>query len=261
MLRPSQNPTITPLHEISGLADRRLEKAITDCQIGGIDAAISYFTENTTPNLIIFETGLSGDDLYEKVGGLADVCDEGTEVLILGTANDVDTYRTLVSEGVSEYLVGPFDAMKVFNAIEAVAIDPDSPPRGQMIAFIGAKGGVGSSTVAANVTWSLAKLYNDDAILLDLDMAFGTVGLAFNQEPQQGMLDALDAADRLDEMLLERFMAVPEDHVKLLCSPVTLENANDVSTQAMDALFELVRRTAPFIIIDIPVVHHFEILL
>ncbi len=171
---------------------------------------------------------------------------------MLGTANDVSTYRTLVSEGVSDYLVGPFDAAQIFDAIETVAIDPDAPPRGQMIAFVGAKGGVGSSTVAANVTWSLAKLYNDDAVMLDLDMAFGTVGLSFNQEPPQGMRDALDAADRLDEMLLERFMAVPEEHVKLLCSPVTLEAANDVDLRAMDSLFELVRRTAPFIIVDIP---------
>ncbi len=170
----------------------------------------------------------------------------------MGTANDVDTYRTLVNEGVSDYLVGPFDAVQVFNAIETVAIDPDAPPRGQLIAFIGSNGGVGSSTVAANTTWSMAKLYNDDAVMLDLDLAFGTVGLSFNQEPQQGMEDALAATDRLDEMLLERFMAVPEEHIKLLCSPVTLETASDINLQSLDALLELVRRTAPFIVVDIP---------
>ena len=130
------------------MGDRRFEKAITDCQLGGIEAAVSFFKENTTPQLIVFETELSGDTLLEQVARLAEVCDEGTEVLALGSANDVQTYRSLVSEGVNDYIVGPFNAVQIFNAIEAVVIDPDAPPRGRVIAFVGAKGGTGSSTLA-----------------------------------------------------------------------------------------------------------------
>ncbi len=173
-------------------------------------------------------------------------------MLVLGSANDVSTYRALTSEGVSDYLVGPHTAAKVFEAIEAVAIDPDAPPRGQAIAFVGAKGGVGSSTVAANVAWSLAQTFNDDVILLDLDLAFGTAGLSFNIEQQEGIHDALAAPDRLDEMLLDRFMAEPEEHIKLLCTTASLEASADISPQAFDSLLELVRRTAPFILLDIP---------
>jgi pilus assembly protein CpaE len=141
---------------------------------------VSFYKENTTPQLIVFETDLSGDTLLEQVGRLAEVCDEGTEVLALGSANDVQTYRSLVSEGVNDYIVGPFNAVQIFNAIEAVVIDPEAPPRGRVIAFVGAKGGTGSSTLAHNVTWSLAQLYEDDVILLDLDLAFGTAGMTFN---------------------------------------------------------------------------------
>ena len=114
------------------MGDRRFEKAITDCQLGGIEAAVSFFKENTTPQLIVFETELSGDTLLEQVARLAEVCDEGTEVLALGSANDVQTYRSLVSEGVNDYIVGPFNAVQIFNAIEAVVIDPDAPPRGRI---------------------------------------------------------------------------------------------------------------------------------
>ena len=171
---------------------------------------------------------------------------------MLGSANDVGTYRALTSQGVSDYLVGPHTAVKVFEAIEAVAIDPDAPPRGHAVAFVGARGGVGSSTLAANVAWCLAQNFNDDVILLDFDLAFGTAGLSFNVEQQEGIQDALATPDRLDEMLLERFMAVPDVHIMLLCAPASLDVSGDVNPQAFDSLLELVRRTAPFIVLDIP---------
>ncbi len=234
------------------MGDRRLEKAVTDCKLGGITEAVSFYTENTTPDLIVFETDLSGDTLLEQVGLLAEVCDEGTEVLALGSANDVQTYRSLVNEGVNDYIVAPFDAIQIFEAIEAVVIDPDAPPRGRVIAFVGAKGGVGSSTLAHNISWSLAQLFVDDVIILDLDIAFGTAGMAFNIEPQQGIQDALEQPDRLDEVLLNRYMAEAADNIKLLSAPVSLEANATIDIQSFDTLLEMVRRTAPFIVLDIP---------
>lgn len=229
-----------------------MDKAVTGCKTGGIPAAIAFFADNTTPNLIILESALSGAELLAGISTLAEVCDEGTEVLVLGSANDVSTYRALTSEGVSDYLVGPHSAASVFEAIEAAVIDPDSPPRGQVIAFIGAKGGVGSSTIAANVTWCLAKTFNDAVIMLDLDLAFGTAGLSFNVEQQEGIHDALAAPDRLDEVLLDRFLAVAEENIKVLCTTASLEANADIDPKALDSLLELVRRTAPFIVLDIP---------
>ncbi len=220
--------------------------------MGGIDGAVSFYKENTTPQLIVFETDLSGEALLEQVGRLAEVCDEGTEVLAMGSANDVDTYRSLVNEGIHDYLVAPFDAVQVYNAIEAVVIDPDAPPRGRVIAFIGAKGGTGSSTLAHNVSWSLAQLYSDDVIILDLDLAFGTADMAFNVDPQQGIQDALETPERLDDVLLARYMADPMDHIKLLSAPPTLDTDANINEQSLDSLLELVRRTAPFIVLDMP---------
>ena len=214
---------------------------------------MSFYTENTTPQLIVFETDLSGEALLEQVGRLADVCDEGTEVLALGSANDVETYRSLVNEGVNDYIVAPFDAVQIFDAIEAVVIDPDAPPRGRVIAFVGAKGGTGSSTLAHNVSWSLAQLYADDVIILDLDLAFGTADMAFNVDPQQGIQDALEQPERLDEVLLARYMSEPMDHIKLLAAPPTLDTEANIDVQSLDTLLEMVRRTAPFIVLDIPI--------
>lgn len=234
------------------MGDRRLEKSITDCRLGGLAAAVEYYSENTTPNLIVFETDLSGAVLLEQVGQLAEVCDEGTDVLAMGSANDVHTYRSLITEGISDYLVAPFNAVQVFEAIEAVVIDPDAPPRGRIIAFVGSKGGTGSSTLAHNVAWSLAQLYEDDVIILDLDIAFGTASMTFNTETQQGIHDALEQPDRLDEVLLNRYMTEPIEHIKLLAAPASLEVNSHISVESLESLLEMVRRTAPFIVLDIP---------
>ena len=233
-------------------ADRRLEKAVTESHLGGADGAVAHFSEITTPNLIIIETALSGDDLLESIGGLAEVCDEETEVLVLGSVNDVATYRSLTQEGVSDYLVSPFTPIQIYQAIEAVALDPSEPPRGRVIAFIGAKGGTGSSTIAHNIAWSLVQIFDDDVIVLDLDLAFGTLGLAFNMEPQQGIRDALAQPDRLDEVLLERYMMRPEDHLMLLPATSSLDSDASVDVESFDTLLDLVRKTAPFIVIDVP---------
>ena len=97
------------------MGDRRLDKAVTDCKLGGIDAAVTFFTENATPDLIVIESDLSGVTLLEQVGRLAEVCEEGTEVLALGSVNDVQTYRSLVNEGVNDYLVAPFSAVQTLG--------------------------------------------------------------------------------------------------------------------------------------------------
>ena len=234
------------------MRDRRLEKAVTDLRDGGLDAAVAYFTENNTPNLILVESALSGEELLAGVGSLADVCDEGTEVVVLGAVNDVETYRILVQEGVSDYLVAPFSPTQVFATIEAIAIDPNAPPRGRVIAFMGSSGGSGSSTIAHNTAWSLAQIYDDDVFVLDLDIAFGTLGLAYNAETEQGIQDCLAAGDRLDEMLMQRYIARPADHILLLTSPASLELPAEIDVEAFDFLLEMVRQTAPFIVLDIP---------
>ena len=77
---------------------------------------------------------------------------------------------------------------------------------GRIIGFIGARGGVGSSSLAVNTAYNLARQYDEDVLLIDLDLAFGTAALALNLNPMENVAAALDQPDRLDEVLMERFM-------------------------------------------------------
>ena len=134
---------------------------------------------------------------------LATVCDAGTRVVVIGSDNDVAPYRELVRRGVNDYVIGPVETLDVvrsicslFSASEAVAV-------GRIIAVVGAKGGVGASTVAHNVAWAIARDLALDSVVIDLDLAFGTAGLDYNKDPLQGIANAVFSPDRPDTAFID----------------------------------------------------------
>ena len=232
--------------------DRRMARAHVKVHTGGINAATEFYRSAPTPNLILVESRLEVDDLITALDGLADVCDAGTKVMVVGHSNDVRLYRELLKRGVSEYLVAPIEVMSIITVISGIYHEPGNEKLGQVYAFIGAKGGVGSSTVAHNVAWTMARLIGSDVILADLDLPFGTAGLDFNLDPPQGIAEAVFGADRLDEVLLDRLLAKCEDHLSLLAAPAALDKAYDFGEEAFDQVLEIVQANVPTVVLDIP---------
>src|SRR5215467_12302227 len=97
--------------------DRRLAKAHVKIQMGGIAAATEAYRNSPTPNVILIETDTRTDDVLRGLDQLAQVCDGGTRVLVLGRVNDVRFYRELTRRGVSEYLMTPIGTIDVVRAI------------------------------------------------------------------------------------------------------------------------------------------------
>jgi pilus assembly protein CpaE len=234
------------------MADRRLSKSNVQVIDGGLPSAIAFHTENPTPQLIMVEVTERGADLFGGLDQLANVCDAGTQVIVIGADNDIVTYRALMARGVSDYLLSPISGRQVLDAVTAVFEDPENPRTGRVIAFIGAHGGSGSSTLAHNTAWFLGQLYRDDVIVVDLDIAFGTAALAFNLQPQQNIQQALADPGRLDEQLFERFLAKYDDYVGVLAAPAALDVDASIDIDALDQLMQFVRRQAPFVVLDVP---------
>ena len=118
--------------------------------------------------------------------------------------------------------------------------------------MVGAKGGVGASTVAHNVAWAIARNLKLDSVVIDLDLAFGTAGLDYNQDPAQGLANAVFQPDRPDSAFIDRLLAKCTDHLSLLAAPATLEQVYDFGANAFDAIFDTLRLTTPCIVLDIP---------
>ncbi|MEH6951724.1 AAA family ATPase [Nitrobacter sp. NHB1] len=231
--------------------DRRLGKAHLKIQMGGMVVAAEAYRSAPTPNVIILETDERGD-ILAGLDQLATVCDAGTRVIVIGRVNDVTLYRELVKRGVSDYVIAPVTAIDIVRAVCGLFSAPEAKAVGRVIAVAGAKGGVGASTIAHNVAWAIARDLALDSVVADLDLAFGTAGLDFNQDPPQGIADAVFSPDRIDTAFVDRLLSRCTDHLSLLAAPATLDRVYDFGTEAFDSILDTLRATMPCIVLDIP---------
>ena len=232
--------------------DRRLAKAHISVHQGGAKAAVAHYLESPTPNLIIIETTLDRGEILAELDRLAESCDAGTKVLVIGQANDVLLYRELLKRGVSEYLISPITPMQLMESISNLYSNPESDPVGHVFAFVGAKGGVGSSTICHNVSWCISEVLKTNVVISDFDLAFGTAGLNFNQDPVQGIAEALGSPERLDEMLLDRLLTKCSEHLSVFAAPGMLDRDYDVTPDACDIVLDIVRQSMPYVTVDLP---------
>jgi pilus assembly protein CpaE len=232
--------------------DRRMSKAHLKIQMGGMTAAVEAYSSAPTPNVIIIESESRGDEVLGGLDSLAEVCDAGTRVVVIGRHNDVLLYRELTRRGVSDYLIAPVGTLDVVRSVCGLFSAPDAKPVGRVIAVIGAKGGVGASTVAHNVAFAVARDLQLDTVVADLDLGFGTAGLDYNQDPPQGIADAVFSPDRIDTAFIDRLLSKCTDHLSLLAAPATLDRVYDFGEEAFDAIVDSLRATVPCIVLDIP---------
>jgi pilus assembly protein CpaE len=235
----------------SAAEDRRLGKAFFKIQMGGMAGAIEAYKTVPTPNVIVLETE-EGGDILDGLDQLATVCDPGTRVVVIGRSTDVTPYRELVRRGVSDYVVGPVDTLDVVRAICSLFSASEAIAVGRIIAVVGAKGGVGASTIAHNVAWTIARDLALDTVVTDLDLAFGSASLDYNQDPLQSIANAVFSPDRPDTAVIERLLSKCTEHLSLLAAPATLERVYDFGAEAFDAIFDTLRMTTSCIVLDVP---------
>ncbi len=233
-------------------ADRRLGKSRTEAELGGLSGAVSHYGEQESPDLVLIEVADEPEQVLKTIDLLAEVCDPDTKVIVLGAMNDVSFYRGLTRKGVSDYIVTPITARQIYDIIEAACLDPEAPQLGRALAFVASRGGAGSSTLAHNTAWAMAQILQDDVVLMDLDISFGTAGLAFNLEASRGIDSLLAEPERLDDQLLERYLVGYDDYLKVLVSPANLDAQEGTVTGSLDGCLQLIRMKAAFVVIDVP---------
>ncbi|MEO5337537.1 MAG: pilus assembly protein CpaF [Magnetospirillum sp. WYHS-4] len=235
--------------------DRLFLRSDIVLQQGGLNAACSYLGDHETPPVLIVETEARGEALLAELARLAEVCAPKTRVFVIGHDNDIHLYRTLIREGVSDYFLAPVTTDMLRQSFQDNFTEADAAKNARLIAFLPARGGVGSSVLAHHTAFALSKLYHEQVIVLDLDLPYGTAGLVFNVLARQSVADVLGQLSRLDEMLLERYL-VPyepsENKVSVLPAPSTLTSGVNVTSEGLAVLLKFVRRMAGFVVLDLP---------
>ena len=226
---------------------------------GGLRNAVQSLSVSASPQILFVDLSESGDPLND-INALAEVCEPGTVVIAAGQVNDVRLYRDLVVSGIQDYLLKPLtpDMLReAFTHAQAILNAPKNTEAGAerphcSTAIIGARGGVGASTIATSVAWILSEKGARSTALLDLDVHFGTGALALDLEPGRGLTDAIENPSRIDGLFIERAMVKSSETLSVLSAEAPINSPVLTDGSAFYQLQEEMRAAFECTIVDLP---------
>jgi len=223
---------------------------------GGIKEAFEVFSKKKSPPYLIIDVSKSEMPVSD-LNHLFDLCEPGIKVLAIGTKNEVGLYRDLIKLGVFDYLVSPLlsdilgRSLKDF-ILGGQTFKKSEAKSGKIIAFVGARGGVGSTLIATNFAAYLSKEKARHTVLIDLDLHFGTVPLYFDLKSNQGLRDALETPSRMDSLFIDRLLTPVNDRLSIISSDEALDEPIKYETNSIDTLVQDLSKHHHYVIIDIP---------
>lgn len=228
-------------------------------QGGGIANAVRSLALAPSPQYLIVDLSDS-ENPRADVSALAEVCEPGTIVIALGTINDVSLYRDLLATGIHDYLIKPVTTELLMDCLitadnAAHTMPTEEPVKasiGQLFPVIGARGGVGASTLAVGLSWLAAHEFSRKVALLDLDIHYGTTTLSFDLEPGRGLCDALENPGRVDGLFIERAMVKESDNLSILGAEASLTELLTPDPSALAHLMQELRNNFGTVIVDLP---------
>ncbi|HEY1505642.1 MAG TPA: AAA family ATPase [Stellaceae bacterium] len=221
---------------------------------GGIVAAHDQLQSQAAPNLLVLDID-DAEDPVQSLYALAEFCPPEMSVIAIGQSNDLNLYRDLLELGVTDYLPKPITVQMVERALKRHKRSHHSgeePAKAQIITLMGARGGVGTTTVAAGVAWCLAHLHHRSVAVVDLDLHFGNLALSLDLVPGPGLREAFEYPARMDARLLGSALLHESPQLSVLAAEEPLIDLPQVSASAADALVNVLRADCDFIIVDLP---------
>ena len=229
-------------------------------QHGDIDTATVFLKSNPSPQVLFVDiSSADRDKITASLDGLANVCAPDIKVILSGKINEYSFYLWLVEVGISNYLLKPFNEIALEAAwqksMEIPAViqpTPNTKKETRIITVVGARGGVGTTTICANMAWILANRLSQKTALLDFDPQLGTIALALDLEPSRGLKDALAKPERMDGLFIDRVMVSADSNLSVLSAEEPIEDNIITSEAAAEALFKQIKPKFSHIIIDLP---------
>jgi pilus assembly protein CpaE len=221
---------------------------------GGLDEARRSIDITAPPGLVLVDLSDAHDPI-EGMHELAQLCGPQTRFLAIGSINDVSLYRQLVGLGVADYLVKPVSSELLCEAFTAAVRRPDTVDEARqtrLFAFIGARGGVGATTLAVSTAWLLAHEFKLRTALIDLDLHFGNLALCLDLEPGRGLREALENPERTDSMLLASAMVTEGEKLPILATEEPLEEQLSFDGGAVAPLLAALSQDYDCLVVDLP---------
>jgi len=257
--KPERAGVLAVLQEQQTL--ERLQGIIHDLQLEDelvvtdtLDAALRRIRSGYAPRVLLLDLAETATPIAE-VSSARTVGGADLKLVTLGIANDVGLFRDLLAAGANDYLVKPATRETLTAALEkhsAAAGTGANGGLGQVIVFVGSRGGVGTTTTAVSCAWLFAEERSERVALLDLDLHFGTIALKLDTDPGSGLCEALEQPSRIDSLFIERAMVRVTDNLLVLAAEASAAQHLIVDAGAVDMLLYELRRKFARIVVDLP---------
>jgi pilus assembly protein CpaE len=227
-----------------------------DLRRGTVRIAIQAMAKLPTPEVLIID--ISGEDQpLSALGELSDVVEPGVRVLVIGDTDDVDFYRHITrGMGVMEYIFKPITREAVARhfapLITRKAVGGDAARGGRVVALMGARGGVGTTTIAGNLAWYLGVIAKRHTVFVESDLHMGSGALLLGGKTGPGLRMALETPDRIDPLFVERAAQPVAERLHVLASEEKLSEPLVYAKGAAQRLIETLRVRYNFIVMDVP---------
>lgn len=231
--------------------DWRFARVKVKIEEGDAAAAIEMYSQYESPDLIIVQTETIESAFTEQLGELSGHCAENTAAIVIGPVNDVNLYRDLIDIGVSDYLVKPLDDKVLGNVIAKTLIERLGVTGSRLIAFAGAKGGVGTTVLAEAAAWTSSDLLDQKTILLDAAGGWSSLSVGMGFEPSTTLQEAAKAALNADEDSLSRMIYKCSGKLSVLASGGEALFDKTLTGEQVEALIDMLMARYPVLIADL----------
>jgi pilus assembly protein CpaE len=229
-----------------------------DLRRGTLRNAVRYFEKATPGQAIVID--IDGiDDPRQVLEDLARVCPPDVKVMLVGSNSEIGFYRLVVHEmGATEYLHKPLTRDIVQRLVMPHLLGEVADPfatggrTGRVIAVCGARGGVGTSSIALNLAVELTSTIKGHVALLDFHIQGGEIALMLGARPGPGLRIALEDAERVDSLFLERVAITVEPRLRLIAAEESFEDGLIVTEQGVRRVLDVLQQKFNLVVADIP---------
>ncbi len=218
----------------------------------GHDAAHYIESNQLSVKYIALFIGSRKLEVMAELDDLARVCEPGTQLVVAGETNDIQFYRALIERGVTDYFTTPVDIELMSKSLLKYGTG-STTNNSTVISFMSAAAGDGSSSVALNVGYALAKEFNAKTIIIDMDYQFGMTAKNLDLSSPFGIKELLEHPDRgIDSTLLQRMVVGYNSNLDIIAAPNELRFQPNIQPEVIRDLLNALQEKYKFIILDLP---------
>ncbi|EGA65466.1 AAA family ATPase [Vibrio brasiliensis] len=174
----------------------------------------------------------------------------GAQIVAIGDNPEIAFYRSMVAAGACEYVLNPIDS-NAFATTE-FAVSKADASQGKVISVVGAKGGAGASTIAANLARELVTR-GESVTVTDMDFATGDLDLQFDVQGNTALVEMLQYPERLEPVVYERSGIKVADNLMLFTGYLPLDSAPFwPEKSALDHFRRFTLKHSDTLVLDLP---------